>query len=409
MDTSSKILIIGGMLAFAPLASAADAPPLADSDLIPIVRVEPRIPTMALIKLISGSVRVVGTIGTDGSVTEVHVVESHPPGVFDDAALRAVRQWKWKPRIVDGVAVERPLDQRVVFNVLGGNSANLLPGVGLVSEPLRRLATDKPAEAKALYLALRGTCPDAYAHADDALNSALAKRVPPLPAEAPPGDSWQDIAGPVVAASQCLFSSWEQLHDPNAFELAARYYALVGRTAPPTPSADQFRAFAAQLQGPTVPQAKDAKRQRLVRVFLYDQTFVAFKAAADLRAAQSPPAGALAPATDDAVKRAHEAAGAQHVHQARSIIEKALKTTAAPHDRAMLLNSLATVQVAGGDLEDGISTLDQALALDAPPSVVHMVLLAKTRVCGRAPDPTCFDGALSRLTTELGVADTLKF
>ena len=47
------------------------------------------------------------TILGSGAVTDVVVVDAEPKGVFDDAAAKAVRQWKYSPRIDDGRAVER--------------------------------------------------------------------------------------------------------------------------------------------------------------------------------------------------------------------------------------------------------------------------------------------------------------
>ena len=53
----------------------------------------------------SGYVIVKFDIGDNGRVSNVEVVESTPPGVFDDAALTAVRKWVYEPRKENGVAV----------------------------------------------------------------------------------------------------------------------------------------------------------------------------------------------------------------------------------------------------------------------------------------------------------------
>jgi TonB family protein len=47
-------------------------------------------------------------VTADGRVTDVIVVESYPPGVFDAQAIASIRRRRYKPSIVDGVAVERP-------------------------------------------------------------------------------------------------------------------------------------------------------------------------------------------------------------------------------------------------------------------------------------------------------------
>ena len=33
------------------------------------------------------------------------VVQSKPPRVFDSSALRAIKKWKFKPKVVNGIAV----------------------------------------------------------------------------------------------------------------------------------------------------------------------------------------------------------------------------------------------------------------------------------------------------------------
>lgn len=46
-------------------------------------------------------------ISPAGTVTNVFVVDSEPPRVFDRAALRAVARWKYRPKVEDGAAVVR--------------------------------------------------------------------------------------------------------------------------------------------------------------------------------------------------------------------------------------------------------------------------------------------------------------
>ncbi len=47
-------------------------------------------------------------IDAQGQVHDAMVKESTPPGLFDSAALDAVRRWRYQPRHVDGRAVEQP-------------------------------------------------------------------------------------------------------------------------------------------------------------------------------------------------------------------------------------------------------------------------------------------------------------
>jgi len=64
----------------------------------------------------SGFVIVKFDIGENGRVGNVAVVESAPAGVFDDAALTAVRKWVYEPRKENGVAVTSQSKARLVFD-----------------------------------------------------------------------------------------------------------------------------------------------------------------------------------------------------------------------------------------------------------------------------------------------------
>ncbi len=80
----------------------------ADSDVAPLVRVLPVYPARAQERGIEGFVVVEFTIAADGTVKDPIVLASEPSKIFDRAALRAIRKWKYKPKVEDGVAVERP-------------------------------------------------------------------------------------------------------------------------------------------------------------------------------------------------------------------------------------------------------------------------------------------------------------
>jgi protein TonB len=82
-----------------PAAQPAQQPVLAVGDLVLVDRVEPKFPTQAVREGIEqGSVTVKFTVQTDGSVTNPTVTDAKPRrGIFDDAALRAVVRWKFKP------------------------------------------------------------------------------------------------------------------------------------------------------------------------------------------------------------------------------------------------------------------------------------------------------------------------
>ena len=42
-----------------------------------------------------------------GTVRDAQVVDSEPGTIFDEAALKAIARWRYKPRVQNGEAVER--------------------------------------------------------------------------------------------------------------------------------------------------------------------------------------------------------------------------------------------------------------------------------------------------------------
>ncbi|MGB0919949.1 MAG: energy transducer TonB [Alphaproteobacteria bacterium] len=78
-----------------------------DGDIMPLVRVAPQYPRRALSRGIEGWVQVEFTISKVGTVENPSVIDADPPGIFNRAAMKAVAKWKYKPKIEDGVAVER--------------------------------------------------------------------------------------------------------------------------------------------------------------------------------------------------------------------------------------------------------------------------------------------------------------
>jgi protein TonB len=80
---------------------------LSDSDVLPLVRVEPIYPRRANERGIEGWVYLRFTITTAGTVRDPIVVDADPANVFDRAATRAVLKWKYKPKMVDGKPVEQ--------------------------------------------------------------------------------------------------------------------------------------------------------------------------------------------------------------------------------------------------------------------------------------------------------------
>lgn len=78
-----------------------------DGDAQPIVRIEPKYPMQAQRNGTEGWVRLSFSINEVGGVEDVKVIEAQPKRVFDRAAKRALKRWKYKAKVVDGKAVKQ--------------------------------------------------------------------------------------------------------------------------------------------------------------------------------------------------------------------------------------------------------------------------------------------------------------
>ncbi|MGA9340750.1 MAG: energy transducer TonB [Rhodanobacteraceae bacterium] len=88
-------------------------------DAQPIKAPAPQYPVSAVRNRQQGWVEVEFTVGIDGSVKNVHVIESKPLHVFDQAAISAVQQARYRPRLDNGKPVPATLRRRIEFK-LGG-------------------------------------------------------------------------------------------------------------------------------------------------------------------------------------------------------------------------------------------------------------------------------------------------
>ena len=73
----------------------------------------PKYPSDA--KGVSGWVDLEFDVNVDGSTSDMKVVASNPPGVFDDAALHAVHSWIFVPYTVNGVRERKRVRMRIPF------------------------------------------------------------------------------------------------------------------------------------------------------------------------------------------------------------------------------------------------------------------------------------------------------
>ncbi|MEZ5560518.1 MAG: energy transducer TonB [Pseudomonadales bacterium] len=77
-----------------------------DGEYLPIVKVAPVYPRRAQTRGIEGFVLLEFTVTKTGAVENPVVIESSPPGIFDNAAINAALKFKYKPKVVNGEAID---------------------------------------------------------------------------------------------------------------------------------------------------------------------------------------------------------------------------------------------------------------------------------------------------------------
>lgn len=77
-----------------------------DGEYLPIVKVAPIYPRRAQTRGITGYCIVEYTVTTSGAIRDPVAVDCQPAGVFEKASVKAALKFKYKPRVVDGEAIE---------------------------------------------------------------------------------------------------------------------------------------------------------------------------------------------------------------------------------------------------------------------------------------------------------------
>ncbi len=77
-----------------------------DGEYLPIVKVAPMYPRRAQSRGITGYCIVEYTVTTSGAIRDPRAVDCQPSGVFEKESVKAAAKFKYKPRVVDGEAIE---------------------------------------------------------------------------------------------------------------------------------------------------------------------------------------------------------------------------------------------------------------------------------------------------------------
>ncbi|WOT04389.1 energy transducer TonB [Shewanella youngdeokensis] len=87
------------------LSSSLASPSIGDNQqVMPLHRVEPRYPARALKRKLEGYVLLGFVIDKKGNPQDIKVLDANPSQLFDREAIRALKRWKYQPKIVNGNA-----------------------------------------------------------------------------------------------------------------------------------------------------------------------------------------------------------------------------------------------------------------------------------------------------------------
>jgi len=116
--------VIGGIISSTPMAVPKVATPQrvrvsqGVSQGLLVKRIQPNYPPLARQARIQGQVILQAEISKDGSIQNLRLISGHP--MLAPAAIEAVKQWKYKPYLLNGEPVEVETQVQVNFTLSGG-------------------------------------------------------------------------------------------------------------------------------------------------------------------------------------------------------------------------------------------------------------------------------------------------
>lgn len=91
---------------------------IGEGDILPIFKVTPVYPLVALTKGIQGYTIVEFTVTASGATRDVRVIEAQPAGVFNRVSIDAAAKFKYKPRVINGTPVEvHGVENKFIFKL----------------------------------------------------------------------------------------------------------------------------------------------------------------------------------------------------------------------------------------------------------------------------------------------------
>ena len=77
------------------------------SALIPMVKVQAKCPIQAISGGINGTVEIFLVVNPGGKVEKARVTRASNGNIFNKEAIKAIRRWQFKPKIINGIPVEQ--------------------------------------------------------------------------------------------------------------------------------------------------------------------------------------------------------------------------------------------------------------------------------------------------------------
>lgn len=119
-DNAATSLVRPGLAEDTSFAAAEDlvvSEELVDDPPRAILNPAPRYPASAQTQGVEGRVTMRVLVDREGSVTQAVVTESIPPGVFDTAAVEAIRRWRFSPATFKGQRVQVWVRKTLTFRL----------------------------------------------------------------------------------------------------------------------------------------------------------------------------------------------------------------------------------------------------------------------------------------------------
>ncbi|KLV08032.1 energy transducer TonB [Photobacterium ganghwense] len=84
---------------------------------MPLYKQDPVYPPKAQQRGIEGYVVFSFTVDAQGRPTDIQITDANPKRIFDREAMRALKKWKYQPKVVDGRAVPYVQTAKIVFKM----------------------------------------------------------------------------------------------------------------------------------------------------------------------------------------------------------------------------------------------------------------------------------------------------